>query len=164
MHREKQFLGKKERTLGREDVLLALASKKSRKFEALCRVLGLRDASGVKKLREILAGLEEEGRVSCSGGRWSSAKSSIELTGTYVPLPTGIAIIRCDDNENGVKTVEEEDCNPALLSLSLWPWTQFFCLSTMGAIPMDALPVLCRKTANHSRQSCISFMHGVGCA
>ena len=58
MHREKQFLGKKERTLGREDVLLALASKKSRKFEALCRVLGLRDASGVKKLREILAGLE----------------------------------------------------------------------------------------------------------
>lgn len=115
MHREKQFLGKKERTLGREDVLLSLASKKSRKFEALCRVLGLRDASGVKKLREILAGLEEEGRVSCSGGRWSSAKSSIELTGTYVPLPTGIAIIRCDDNENGVKTVEEEDCNPALI-------------------------------------------------
>lgn len=67
---------------------------------------------GCQKLREILAGLEEEGRVSCSGGRWSSAKSSIELTGTYVPLPTGIAIIRCDDNENGVKTVEEEDCNP----------------------------------------------------
>ena len=63
MHREKQFLGKKERTLGREDVLLALASKKSRKFEALCRVLGLRDASGVKKLREILAFLEEEGSV-----------------------------------------------------------------------------------------------------
>ena len=115
MHRKKQLSVKKERSLGREDVLLALALKKSRKFEALCRVFGLRDASGVKRLKEILAGLEEEGRVSCSGGRWSSAKASIELTGTYAPLPTGIAIVRCDDNEYGVKTVEEEDSNPALI-------------------------------------------------
>lgn len=115
MQGKKPVRESKEKFPGREQILGSLSARRGRKFETLCRRFKLRDPEKIERLRDLLSGLVEEGLVVEMGGRYHYEAPTAEFRGTYVPVRDKCAIVRCEENPQGVDVVDAGLWNPVLV-------------------------------------------------